>query len=108
MAQLLDILLIIHFLVIIAIVFSNLYNILNVGKIFGFDVSVMLFTGMLIAWLLGLITFLMDVENTTYRMIFIIDNFFLMLNLVFFIIEIMFLFMGKDKTRTNYNPREEA
>jgi len=83
---------IVQLLALIVISILKLYNLMNSGEWYDFKISILLFIGFFLFWAIGFVVLNLDHNSgLIYAVIFRIENFLLLLNVLFFITEIIFL-----------------
>jgi hypothetical protein len=96
MTQFIEVLFILQFLIVLAISFYKLYNIISVGQAYNTKISFLLFIGFCITWGVGFMTVMFNSYTLTSDLLFIqlfgLENLLFGLNLLFFIIELIMLF----------------
>jgi hypothetical protein len=84
-----DAMFIIAFLVMMGIIFAKFYNALSVGSVYDIKIAFMLFSGYIVAWVTSFVVFAANPEIVIYNMLFRLSSWFLVLNVLFLIIEII-------------------
>lgn len=92
-----EIVFIVQFLVAIAIMFFQLYNVMSVGKIYDYRKSILLFCGSLLAYGVGLVIFLLDVETLLYGSMMFIQSVVVIISGFLFVSELFLLIASKSQ-----------
>ena len=85
-----DTLFILSFILILAIIFIELFNLLSSGDLFDVRWVFILFIGFIMLYLISMSLLTLNYTNTTYALMFRIESFLSFLNLIAFIIGLMF------------------
>jgi len=111
MAAFMDMMFIIQFFFIFMILFLKLYNILNMGKKIQIGYSILLFACYFLFWFIGQqITLFIDynsISKLIYIQFFNLETLFIMVNILFFIIELMLNFIKLPDNISPYNAIQE-
>lgn len=75
----------------IAILLAKVYNLLSAAEWYDIRAAFMLFIGYLLAWLVGLITVLMDLNTPILNTLFKLQTWLILINILALIVEIFLL-----------------
>lgn len=104
-----DLLFILYLIGILGIFLYKLYNIVSLGKIYDLKVAIILFIGYFLAWLIGFVVFMLDPERLIYMFMFKIGTWLILLNVLFFIVELVFYLVSiTEKAIMPYKPDNSA
>jgi len=87
---------------VLGVIFFKIYNLLNMNKVYGWKMAVMLFCIFLVGWFITFITFMIQPERTIFKVLFQFGNLFMVINTLLFAIEIIWLIVEATST---YRPR---
>ena len=79
------------FLLCLGIVGVKVYNVMWLGKFYGFRLAVLGFLAYFVFWLVGFVSYLGDFENLVMLPLFKLSNWFILLNVGLFLAELIML-----------------
>lgn len=85
-----EIFFLIGFLSIIAITFLKLYNVMRNGEVYDITPSILLFVGVLFAWLVCMVSFMSDPEKVIFIVLYRLENVLMLFNVGLLILEVLF------------------
>lgn len=105
--ELYEVMFIIQFLAAIGIIMAHIFNAMHKGDKWDMKVTWLLAIGFFIAWLVALVTFMLDPEETLYLILFRLETGLFLLNIALLIIH-LFYSMAKavDGKGKAYNAQE--
>lgn len=107
MTNFLDMLFILQLIAVLGISFYKLYNIMHKATKYDITISILLFIGFFIAWGFGLINIMFNYGSVIYIQIFLLETWFILLNVIFFFIEVVFFVLRQLPSRyVNYKANE--
>jgi len=83
-----EIMFLLQFLVIMGLLLAKLYNVMSKGEKFDLKISFIMFIAYFLFYLVGLIVFLANPEEIIYISLFTLESWLIILNVLFFIIEL--------------------
>lgn len=111
MPDLYELLFIMQLIVVISIVFYELYNLMRVSKAYTIMTDFLLFIGFFIPFIIGFMIVMLDTSEYLYHLIFRIEIIFLLLNVLFFVSSLMlkmsYLVKSNKRRRGAYNSFHE-
>lgn len=85
-----DIMFMLQFLILVGITIVKLYSVMKQATLYNFKTSIVLFIVYLVAWLVGLVALMYYPEKLIYRTLFTLGSWLMVLNVVFFVIELFY------------------
>jgi hypothetical protein len=89
MAGLYDMMFFVQLALVVGITLLKLYNIMTIGKYYDLKMGFITYILFIIGWFTGLIVFMLNPETHLYRVLFMLESLFLILNTLFLFIEIL-------------------
>jgi len=83
---------IMQFAILLILLLLKLYNIMNMGEIYSYKISVLTFIIALMMWLIGFLIFMLHPEILIYNVMFNFHTWLLPFHVLFFIIELILMF----------------
>lgn len=103
MASLYDVLFLMQFIIVILILLFKLYNVMNLGSIYGIAGIILTTVGYLIAYIIGLVVLMLSPENILYGTLLNLETWAILLILGFVVMEILTLFKTVTQYQNNYS-----
>jgi len=110
MADFIDVMFLLSFLVIVGIIFAKFYNLLSKTEWYDIRMTWLLFGAFLFFYGVGMFSFLSDPENILFSVLFTLESLFVTLVFILTVVE-QFMYLGKKATgdsRKAYNSLEES